>query len=168
MVTQFEYGGIESDLGSRETAAERQARYLQRQLDQLEAEKLGLTLGQLEEQRWEELAKRTARPHFSPIVQALEQARAMDAAWLARVGVPEDADEHLKVTILALRDEQSQVLFARLVTAIVGKSLEAVQGQREIVSNWTLLTTDVRMTIAAAALRHNALIQEARSQASVA
>lgn len=164
MVSQMAYEGVYSEPEPRETAAERHARYLQNRLDQLEAEKLGLTLEQMREQRIDEWAKRTARPYVSPMVQALENSRAREAEFLAAVGVADDADEHLKATILAIRDEQSIGMFGRLIAAIAGESTEAIQGQREIIATWPTLTPDVRAAIAALASRHNALTQAARIQ----
>lgn len=168
MVSQAEYEGVYSESPGRESAAERENRYLQRRLDQLEAERLGITVEQLEEKRFAEFVERKGPPPETEMGRALriaaEQAQAHESGILARYGVPEDADGNLKLVLLQLTtDAHSQMLFRSLIAAIAGVDAGESTSLRDIVAWWPSLSPEVGEAIGGLA-RHYATVY--RSMAS--
>lgn len=171
MVSQAEYEGIHQEQEPRETAVERENRYLRRRLDQIDAEKLGLTVEQLEAKRFAELCASRPAPESDAIRAAklaIEQAQARQNLYLAHYGVPDDADANLKLVLCNLNtDARSQVLFRSLIAAIAGVDRGESTSLRDIVAWWPSLSPEVGESLGALALHCGTLYRSAaNSQAA--
>jgi hypothetical protein len=154
MISQMEYDNYQGSQSRRETPAEREVRCLRRRLDEMEAEKLGISVNELEEKRLEEHCaaianqpqQETAAMAF--VRQEIERRRRADEQWLSAWGVPSDASGELKRVVLCLTEERSQLVVIDLVAACAGEELDRSQPTgRQMLAMFPKLTPAVQVAI---------------------
>lgn len=127
MISQMDYENYNPSQERRETPAEREVRQLRRRIDEMEAEKLGMTVQELEEKRFQEFCNATQPPKESAalasIRQEMERQQRAAESWLAAWGVPAESSDELKSVVVNLRCELSQTAIIGLVAACVGEDL---------------------------------------------
>lgn len=114
-----------------------------------------------EQRRLERMA--VAKPVIPTASDLIERqiaaAQAEEEKWLARNGVPSEADVFLKRTILYAKDVDTQRRIAALAVGIAGKGLDETPCNRQTVAHWETIPAAAREAVAELAHRLHDLVQ---------